>query len=165
MKKLERFIIAPEVDVIRSEMNEVPFIGGCYGTVVYDPYRGGMKNNTNWWMVVEVPGEITDFYRSLVEKQYGMKLQQPAWGPHISIIRGEKPTEDKMNLWKKIHGKKVHFEYRPYLRYNGDTQNNKHDTGTFWFIDVRCQEMVDIRAELGLPHDWLFHITVGRRND
>ena len=123
-----------------------------------------MKRRTEWWSILEVPGGIADYYRNMVEKRYGIELCQPSWGAHVSIIRGEKPRDDLMHLWKKYDGKRVEFEYAAYPRYNGDTRVvTKHDSGAFWFLDVHCEFLTDIRKELELPYDWKLHLTIGRR--
>ena len=91
------------------------------GKIKYDPYRGSMKNKTEWWAVLEVDREITRYYRNWINKEVfnpmeinhdnqpkEMKekypvtiLHPPSWDAHVSIIRGEKPRNDLMHLWKK----------------------------------------------------------------
>lgn len=125
------------------------------GKIIYDPPRGGMKHKTQWWCVVDVDREITRYYRWWIEKQLHVKrLFQPSWDAHISVIRGEKPTPELMHLWKKYDRQVVEFKYMHCPRETED--------GEYWFIEVDCPLLVDIRKEFNRPHDWKMHITVGR---
>jgi len=129
------------------------------GRIVYDPYRGQMKNKTTWWCVVDVDKEITRYYRWWVWRKYGIELYQPSWDAHISVIRGEKPSTDKMNLWKKYHKQIVDFKYEHNVRWAGDKEGvYKH----YWFVVIDCPFLIDIRKEFDLPHDWRLHLTIGR---
>ncbi len=123
-----------------------------------------MKARTEYWAVLECDDAITDYYRAVVNKKFGINLHQPAWGAHISIIRGEKPKPHLAHLWKKYDGKKINFSYSCFPRFNGDTLPGltKHESGTFWFIDVDAPFLSNIRKELELPHDWKLHLTIGR---
>lgn len=164
MKQLTRHI-QPDIPQLKEMIHQQAFHTGT-GIIKYDPPRGQMKAKTNWWAVMECDNQITDYYRAQVEKQYGLKLHQPSWGAHVSIIRGEKPREDLMHLWKKYHNKKVQFKYSHFPRFNGDTKIvTKHKSGAFWFLDVDAPFLTDIRKELQLPYDWKLHMTLGRRWD
>lgn len=160
------------------------------GKVVYDPFRGGMKNKIDWWCVIELDDSITDYYRWWANKyvnplgytdadKYDAKgnftwhslrdkredLMLPSWGAHMSIVRGEKPREDLMHLWRKYHGQIVEFKYSPNVRFSGDTSGSSMDPdkqGVYWFIDAKCELGTHIRDELEKPSHWNFHITVGR---
>lgn len=81
------------------------------GRIIFDPMpiMGGNDMFKPFWAIVIVSGDIGDYYRWLLEKENGMrswlsvtedglkyenvhpglKLQRPAWGAHISFIRGE----------------------------------------------------------------------------
>lgn len=155
------------------------------GKIVYDPIRGSMKSKTDWWVVVELDSSITDYYRwwanrhinplryndldrqhytwaQLKDKREDLVL--PAWGAHMSIVRGERPRPDRMHLWKKYDGQIVEFKYSNNLRYSGDTSDVGDKNGVFWFVDSICDTGKRIRDELGFPSNWAFHITVGRTN-
>lgn len=126
------------------------------GKIIYDPHRPGMKRKTQWWCVVPVDREITRYYRWLITREVpGLALHPPAWDAHISVIRGEKPDDDKMHLWRKYHKQKVTFWYSHYVRRNGH----------FWFVEVRCPGLIEIRREMDKPADWSLHLTVGRTWD
>lgn len=134
------------------------------GIIKYDPYRGKMKSKTDWWCVLNTDDEITRYYRWWVKKHYWIDLCQPSWGAHVSIIRGEKPTPDLMHLWKKYDGMKVEFKYSHVVRQSGDTTGNDRPD-SYWFVDVDCPFLLDIRRELKRPTDWKLHLTIGRTYD
>ena len=132
------------------------------GKIVYDPYRGNLKKKPHWWCVLEVDKEITRLFRWWIQSELHVKgLCKPSWDAHISIIRGEKPTPELMHLWKKYNGEEVEFEYKQNPRRTGDTTGGDRPDN-YWFVDVKCQRLKDIRAELKRPTDWGLHMTVGR---
>ena len=132
------------------------------GKIVYNPWRGALKKKRNWWCVVEVDTEITRYYRWWIERRYHVKgLCKPSWDAHISIIRGEKPREDLMHLWKKYDGQIVEFEYKQHPRQSGDTTGGDRPDN-FWFVEVKAPQLIDIRKEFELPYNWSLHLTVGR---
>lgn len=122
------------------------------GIIKYDPYRPGLKKKKDWYAIVKVDREITRYYRWWVMKEKWIDLCQPSWDAHLSIIRSEKPYDDKMHLWKKYDGQKVIFLYN----------NNVHQVGNYWIVDVKCDKLKQIRNEFGFPSDWDFHLTIGR---
>jgi len=138
-------------------MKNLDFQHEGYAYIKYDPPRQGMKRRTQWWCIATVDRGITAYYRSQIEKRYGLKVHAPSWDAHISVIRGEKPKHDLAHLWKKYDGKKVKFAYSHHVYPN--TQ------GKFFAIKIKCPELIEIRKEFGLPSDWDLHLTVGRIYD
>lgn len=133
------------------------------GKIVYDPYRGPMKNKIKWWCVIEIDKEITRYYRWWIQRRYHVKgLHPPAWDAHISIIRGETPAPELQQLWKKYHGQTVDFEYQHNPHIAPKRAHREDGEGRFWLVDVKCQLGTNIRDEFQFKSDWLFHITVGR---
>ena len=138
------------------------------GKVVYDPPRGTMKNRTQWWCILNIDREITRYYRWWVTKQYNpfgitdWKVHAPAWDAHVSIIRGERPPQDKMHLWKKYQGQRFDFEYYPVGNFYAVPPRKGEAPGLFFLIDVECPELVEIRKEFGFKYDWKLHLTFGR---
>lgn len=116
-----------------------------------------MKHKTDWWAIVKIDREITRYYRWWVWRRYMIDLKQPAWNAHISIIRGEKPPEDKLHLWKKYDGMKVEFKYNHEVR----QVCNKPE---FWFVEVDCPFLKQIRNEFDFSSNWRQHITIGKEN-
>jgi len=114
-----------------------------------------MKRRTAWWCIVKVDPEITRYYRHWLQWHlHKHEIAPPSWDSHISVIRGEKPAENLMHLWKKYDGQKVKFRYKHYPRRAHKEQ--------FWFVDVECPLLMQIREELERPTTWPLHLTIGK---
>ncbi len=122
------------------------------GIIKYDPPRHGLKRKKDWWAIVEVDREITRLYRYWVMKEKWIKLCQPSWDAHISIVRSERPKPELMHLWKKYNGQKINFLY----------EHQVHQSGNYWIVNVKCPFLKQIRKDFELPSDWDFHLTIGR---
>jgi len=129
------------------------------GIIRYDPPRPGMKRRTKWWCVLYVDKEITRYYRWWIQRMLHIQLHPPSWDAHISIIRGEKPGTDLEHLWKKYDGMRVPFKYHHSPK---PTIKKADDVGNFWYIDVVCPKIQEIREEFGFPTNFGYHLTVGR---
>ena len=84
-------------------------------------------------------------------------LQPPAWGPHISVFRGEKPQKNR-NQWNSGKGPRwllrgAAFEFD----YNVEPRTNGHH----WYLPVTCEGLGDLREFYGLPRKPRvpFHLT------
>ena len=131
------------------------------GIIRYDPRRPDMKRGTKWWAIVKVDRQITAYYRWWVKKELHVDLCQPSFDAHISIIRGERPPADKMELWKKYDGVEIEFEYEHNVRRSGDTTGwDRPDY--YWFVTINCPLLKKIRDEFGFPSNWRQHLTIGR---
>ena len=147
-------------------------------TVVYDPVRPGLKTRNTGWAVANVRGgaELNRYFQYWLNKEMNpldiqvqgslkkypfVKLCQPSWGTHISIIRGERLRGDKRQLWKKYDGKTFDFDYdlETHQAFSGYNQDDK---GCFFVTDIKSDGLLNIRHELGLPTDWPLHMTVAR---
>jgi hypothetical protein len=161
--KREYLIFGQELKVLvlvdGSNMKEFHF--KSKGRIEYNPARGNLKKKPDWWAILHCSEEITRYYRYWVYKRYHIPLSKPSWGSHISIIRGEKPYDDQMHFWKKYDGLEVEFEYSHNVRQSGDTTGwDRPDS--YWFVDVKCDFLIDIRKELNLKYDYGLHMTIGR---
>lgn len=125
------------------------------GRIVYDPPRPGMKRNTERWAIVSVDREITRYYRWWVQKTYFIELCQPSWDAHISIVRGERISPKYQELWRRLHGKEIEFQY-------GCVPKQVEGKPHFWYVSAEAPEINQIRAELGLRSDFAYHLTIGR---
>lgn len=156
------------------------------GIIIYDPRRDGINstdrngrsNRDKWWVIVQTDSEICRYYRYQVQKtilnplgfekrkdalKHGFHfIDQPSWGAHISVVRGEKPDEDHIHLWKKYDRQRIEFEYSHNVR---QTSMDRDGHDNYWFVDVQCKFLEDLRLELGRPIKWKFHMTVGRTWD
>jgi len=124
------------------------------GTLKYDPPHGqtwGKNSSSAWWVILECDPGIVGFYRWLWEKRYWKKLVKPAWGSHISVVRGEEPPH--RSLWDRLEGKTFEFSYSPEI----------HDNGEYVWLDAEVPELFKVREELGLPRhpEFSWHITLG----
>lgn len=151
------------------------------GRIQYDPPRPGMKtrtrrsgsSTTDWWCILKVDREITRYYRWWIGRHLWGRtairpdwLCLPSWDAHVSIVRGEKPRQNA-EMWRKYEGEQVEFQYAHYPRQTTaeDRLRRYAKDGDFWFVNVVCPRIDEIRAELGLRSNFRYHLTVGRTYD
>lgn len=143
-----------------------------YGYLKYDPDNKQTRTEP-WWALLKCDYGLVNYYRHLILKSYGLEFTSDiltdkidaetkkvwpikvldartntsAWGPHISVIRGEKPVNRE--YWKRYENERIEFTYDPeYLNTNG-----RH----FWIRAV-SPRLEEIRTELGLtPQPTYFH--------
>ena len=125
------------------------------GRLQFDPQQG-TKNYDPWWCLLMVDQQIVDYYcwHSL---KWGKPISKNMlWGAHVSVIKGE---ESNSSLWGCDFGE-IEFYYTNVIRY---------DNGCHAWLDVWCDRLHEIRAELGLSpkigfggHPRHFHLTLGR---
>ena len=119
---------------------------------------GILKYYDNEWKInVAVECDLAPYYRSLVPKYY--KINQTRYPPHITVVRNEEIINKE--VWRKYEGKEIEFQYVPIIRHGA----------VFWWLDVYCDFLLEVRTELGLPlyHDLTkppnkrscFHLTIG----
>jgi hypothetical protein len=130
------------------------------GVLVYDPPRETLKRRTEWWCVLNVSESIGLYYRWWVKRMLHVELHRPPHPAHISVIRGEQPSEHLKHLWKKHDGRRLRFRYSPNVRQSGDTTADRPNF--YWFVEVECPALNEIRQEFGFPCGWHFHLTIGR---
>ena len=160
-------------------MKDISYFTGV-GYIQYNPSRPGMKaqsvssgrKNHQWWCILKVDREITRYYRWWIGRRYWGQtaiqsnwICQPSWDAHVSIVRGETPRVK--NHWQAYNGEKVEFQYAHYPRQTTieDRQTRHAKDGDFWFVDVICPRITEIRQELGLRTFSKSHLTVGRTYD
>ena len=123
------------------------------GKIVYDPVAGKAQNP--WWVIVECPKDIIEYYHHWLEKEEKVKLNKPLFGSHISVVRGEEPHKDYLKNWNKRHKKEVEFEY----------SHEIESEGLYYWLRVYSEDLKKLREELGLePNvEFGFHLTIGRK--
>lgn len=125
------------------------------GKLVYDPTLAYNVKTTQdpFWLILECDPELARYYRYLTKRYFSLDwLMRPAWGAHVSVIRGEKVT--KPELWAKDKGRQIKFEYTGEVRTNG-----RH----YW-LDISCPELLHLRKQYGLNRNPVFgklHLTIG----
>lgn len=128
------------------------------GTLRYSPKLLG-KSSAKWWLVVDCDKTLGDYYRHLywLARHRLERMQRPAWCEHITVIRDEEPPVVKQTLWSKYAGQEVVFDYNPTIATNGE----------YWWLDVCCPKLLDIREELGLPRqpEIPLHLSIGHHKD
>src|SRR4051794_2513233 len=121
------------------------------GTLVYNPKAETIASRP-WWLILRACPDLAAYYRDSLTRFYRaqFKVQGPAWGSHVSVVRGEEPPNP--DAWGKYAGEEVAFEYDPELQSNG----------VYYWLAVTCPRLEAVRVELGLPPlpENGFHLTV-----
>lgn len=133
-----------------------------------------------WWLVVDVDRSISDYYCHLyfLCNYKTKKLNQPLWGPHITVVRNEIPK--KLFPWKKYDGKTIEFQVIPQIKSNeniyedfrrkplpNDVVDGCGDLFTHYWLNIVCPFLLDVREELGLSRNPLYplHLTIGNNKN
>ena len=128
------------------------------GKIVFDPIplTGKVEKMFKpYWAIIVTNDDIDDYYRWHLQKRFGIILQAPAWGPHVTIADGTEPKNIK--IWEEVKSKYnnqlIEFEYEIFIK-----SNSKH-----WWLKVVCPEVDVIRKELEFDSDlkWSLHLTLG----
>ena len=122
------------------------------GTLLLDPPSDKWNGNSSrWWAILACDTEILHFYQWLLQKSHGITLMRPAWGSHVSVVRREKPPS--LGPWSIACGRIIRFEYENVIR----------DNGIHFWLAIRCEECLDLRAQLGLDREpeLALHLTLG----
>lgn len=125
------------------------------GRLIYDPrvVADGVEHFDPWWAVLECAPSLLDPHRADVEARYGVRLTRPRWGAHLSVISGEEPPAPER--WGLRGGEEIEFLYA----------EEAETDGAFFWLRVISEELLDLRAALGLPRHPRspLHLTLGRR--
>ena len=89
-------------------------------------------------LVVEVDGELARYYYSIIPKW--IDVNKPYWPAHITVVRPFKEKVVNLRVWRKYEGEVIEFKYQNYL----------HSGQLYFWINVFCIRLEEIRAELGL---------------
>ncbi len=123
---------------------------------------GILRYQENYRLVVEVDQEIADYYRSLIPKW--MTVYRSRWPAHITVVRAGKETPVRLKHWGKYDGLPLLFFYKTQVYYGK----------VYYWLEVYCSLLEDIREELGLPvtsqytippdgFKKSFHMTIGNK--
>lgn len=136
------------------------------GKILFDPDNVTRKHNrqADWKRIamVKFDGEITEYYAWFVERRYGLTLNRPLRGAHVTFVNdsikeirgGDKKWKEVKKKWNK---KEIEVILNPDVRTNGE----------HWWIRIdQTPELWQIREELGLDKPfWSFHMTIGYANE
>jgi hypothetical protein len=89
--------------------------------------------------IVTVEEDIAAFYRSLIPKYEYARAQK--YDAHITVVRFLIDEIRNIPAWEKHAGEVIKFHYEPII----------HKERAYFYIDVSCERIGDIREELGLP--------------
>ena len=147
------------------------------GKIQFDPENITKKhlNQADWkrMALIMFDGDLAEYYAWFIFKRYGLKLNKPLRGAHISFINdsmrdiksGLKTDSDKYanKVWNDVRKKWDNKEIDVVLNLNA-----RSDFKYWWLIvdhDYR-KPIHDIRKELGLGRPYFgLHMTVGYAND
>lgn len=124
------------------------------GRLIFDPLpiNGSTSMFKPYWAIVQMNCDIDSYYRWFLERRYNIKLIKPAWGAHISVIRGE-PCEQWEYFKSKYNNKIIDFEYNLEFKTNGQ----------HWWLNIVCDELKAIRQEMGYNSNGIgLHLTLGQ---
>ena len=116
-------------------------------------YTGyGRVNYQNGWVVLNVRYEILRYYKYVILKMTGKKINPPQHGAHVTIVAGKYHTVGHRAKWGKWQGKRLKFTYEPKI----------YCSPLYYWLKIDCPEFLKIRRELGLDkpaQPW--HLTIG----
>lgn len=100
--------------------------------------RGRLEYGDGWRLVLLVEQDLSDYYRSLVPKWHA--VNRPRWPAHITVVRQDKENPPHVRHWGRYQSDFVDFAYSPIVQWDE----------TYFWLNVWCQQLEDIRIELGL---------------
>ena len=140
------------------------------GKIIFDPVDKTAKHakQSSWKKVamVEINGDICEYYNWFMQKKYGISLHKPLRGAHVTFINDR--TSDMNGKWEEVknkwNGKKVEITINLTPKFSIDYNPDLN----WWFTiphDNRG-ELLNIRKELGLGKPFFgLHLTIGRAID
>ena len=136
------------------------------GKIIFDPidYTTKHKAQSSWKKIAMVvfDGDMCDYYAWFIKKRYGIVLNSPIRGPHISFIndhindlnggfydKTKSGTEkERQHMWeqlkKKYHNTKIDIVVSTNIQTNGE----------HWWLRIEHEHRKDlhnIRSQIGLP--------------
>lgn len=114
----------------------------------------GKIRYSNSWAWVECPKDVGDYYRAIAKQVWGITLNPPINGPHITLVAGKYEVPIHPELWRTREGDEVEFEYSGLV----------HVEDYWWLKIIEDSELRKFRTELGLSPElkYPFHLTIGR---
>lgn len=124
----------------------------AYGTVVYDPDRGKLKEDkAKNTIIIEIEDgeDLAAYYRALFEKEYFIPLLKPNYQIHMTVT---KVHETNGMPWGYLNGKRISIDRTQELFWNKD----------YLWLNAFSDDWKDIRKYYDLPEYLNGHITIGK---
>lgn len=140
------------------------------GVIKFDPKdrTNKHKKQSKWKKVAMIlfDGDITEYYSWWVKKRYGIQLNKPLRGAHITFISDK--SENVIN-WDRVKNKYHNTNVTIKLNLTPKTDSNDPNSSYHWWLTVPEAErepIHNIRRELGLPRPYFgLHMTIGYCNE
>lgn len=113
------------------------------------------KPNEEQTIVANVSNDMSHYYSNFLFKEYGLLLEPPPFGSHVTINNGIELIQDlelHMPYLKELNGKKIKIQYEPIIKRHWE----------FFVVKVYSDDFNEIRKRLGLSVKESFHITIGK---
>jgi len=125
----------------------------CEGVLDFEPKTADGKGGNPGWLILRCDDGIGEYYQWWIEKHHHIKIERPLFGGHVSVMRGELPTENA-DAWKNRQDERVAFQYH----------HEFQSADGFWWLPVSCPKMEQLRLSFGLSAlpEHGFHMTIGR---
>ena len=136
------------------------------GTIIFDPKDRTAKHKaqSSWkkLAMIEFGGDMCDYYAWFIKNRYGITLNSPLRGPHISFINDHirdlnggffNPNDcgtekERHQMWEDL--KKKYHKTKMKVVISTEVQTN----GEHWWLRIEHEHRKDmqaIRDEIGLP--------------
>jgi len=135
------------------------------GRIVFDPDNVTRKHNrqADWKRVAMVmfEGDMAYYYAWFIERRYGIKLNHPIRGAHITFVNDSiREIKGGNKVWEEVRSKWDGKEIEVSL--NLDARTNVE----YWWLRASSNSFDEIRTELGLGEPYFsYHMTIGFPNE
>lgn len=132
------------------------------GKIEFEPYNvtAKHKKQSSWkrTAIVKFNDDLHLFYSWLLDRRFGLILNQPLRGTHITIISDIVDDDLYSQARTVFNNKEITFYYDPV---------NIRSNGTHWWINAQSDDVSNIRRSIGLDPTPYFglHITIGLANE
>lgn len=132
------------------------------GKIEFDPINVSRKHNaqSSWkrTAMVRFDCEMFLYYAWFLERRFGLKLNQPLRGTHITIISDIIDDNIYRQARDIFNKSEIKIQYDPTII---------RSNGTHWWMKAHCDDGRNIRSAMGLTPDpyFGFHLTIGLANE
>lgn len=128
------------------------------GKISFDPINVTKKHSkqSEWKKVaiIELKDDYYSLYSWFLEKEYGVKLNKPLRGSHLTVINDIVDNKTYLKAKELFEGQEITF----YV----DTTNVRANEKGHWWLKVYSADAQNIRNVMGLGKSHFgFHLTIG----